>query len=73
MDSDRKTVIVRNGLSLGSIAFILTLVFFILRITNIITWNWIFVWLPMIIWAGLFILYIVLVLIAFLIIYLSDR
>ena len=39
MDSDRKTVIVRNGLSLGSIAFILTLVFFILRITNIITWN----------------------------------
>lgn len=73
MDSDRKTVIVRNGLSLGSIAFILTLVFFILRITNVITWNWIFVWLPMIIWAGLFILYIVLVLIAFLIIYLSDR
>ena len=73
MDLDRKTVIVRNGLSLGSIAFILTLVFFILRITNVIAWNWIFVWLPMIIWAGLFILYIVLVLIAFLIIYLSDR
>lgn len=73
MPSENKTVMIRNGLSLGSIAFILTLVFFILRITGVTDWNWVLVWLPMIIWGSLIILYIVLVLVAFLIIFISDR
>jgi hypothetical protein len=40
-------------LGLFSIAFITTLVFFILKVTAVITWSWWLVFLPLLIWVGI--------------------
>lgn len=43
-------------LGLFSIAFITTLVFFILKVTEVIAWSWWLVFLPMLIWVGIVVL-----------------
>ena len=41
---------------LFSIAFLTTLVFFILKVTAVITWSWWLVFLPLLIWVAIVLL-----------------
>lgn len=43
-------------IGLFSIAFLTTLVFFILKLTAVIAWSWWFIFLPLLIWLGLVVL-----------------
>ena len=49
-----RTVNVANGFSLGSLGFILFLVFMILKLTGVIDWSWFYVTLPLWIPAALY-------------------
>lgn len=40
---ESKETVVRSGFSLFSIAFILALVFFILKVTNVLAWSWVWI------------------------------
>ena len=37
---DKKQTVVRGGTSLFSVALVTTLVFFILKVTNVLAWSW---------------------------------
>lgn len=52
---DKKQTVVRGGTSLFSVALITTLVFFILKVTNVLAWSWVWVLSPLWIWAALLI------------------
>lgn len=50
---ENKETVVRSGFSLFSIAFILALVFFILKVTDVLAWSWVWVLSPLWIYAAL--------------------
>lgn len=50
---ENKQTVVRGGSSLFSIAFVLTLVFFILKVTNVLTWSWVWILSPLWIYLAL--------------------
>lgn len=50
---ESKETVVRSGFSLFSIAFILALVFFILKVTNVLAWSWVWILSPLWIYAAL--------------------
>lgn len=52
---DKKQTVVRGGTSLFSVALVTTLVFFILKVTNVLAWSWVWVLSPLWIWAALLI------------------
>lgn len=64
---ESKETVVRSGFSLFSIAFILALVFFILKVTNVLAWSWVWILSPLWIYAALAVGVFVLLLLVFLI------
>lgn len=52
---ESKQTVVRGGTSFFSVALVITLVFFILKVTNVLTWSWVWVLSPLWIWAALLI------------------
>lgn len=50
---ESKQTVVRGGSSLFSIAFVLTLVFFILKVTNVLAWSWVWILSPLWIYLAL--------------------
>lgn len=57
---ESKQTIVQGGGSLFGLAFITTLVFFILKVTNVLKWTWMWVlsplWIYALLWVGILIL-----------------
>lgn len=64
---DKKQTVVRGGTSLFSVALVTTLVFFILKVTNVLAWSWVWVLSPLWIYAALAVGVFVLLLLVFLI------
>lgn len=64
---ENKETVVRSGFSLFSIAFILALVFFILKVTDVLAWSWVWVLSPLWIYAALAVGVFVLLFLVFLI------
>ena len=60
MENNNKNNTTR-GVSLSGVSFFLTLLFLILKLCKVIDWPWVFVFLPIIISAGLVVLILIIV------------
>ena len=62
MSNERTTSVASGGVSLGSICLLLTIVFVVLKLTGVISWNWFWVLFPLILSFGLGILTVLVIL-----------
>lgn len=68
---EKKTVTIGGGLSIGTLCILTFIVFLILKLCGVITWSWLCVCIPLIVYAGLiglalviFVIFMIIVLIA---------
>lgn len=56
-----------GSLGFGVAAFILSVVFLILKLCGVISWGWVWIFLPLIIYAGFWLLFILFLIIIFIV------